>query len=101
MSHFTPSATIRAALVAATVALFASHAAYAAQPKEMSDWAQAQTSSRAAEHGPQFASRATDAHEHGGFAQTASRAGDASDRGVSAQYASRAGDRDDGGNAAA
>ncbi len=75
MFRFTQASTARAALLAAAVALFASHAAMSAQPKEISYWAAAPTAQNI---------------------QTASRAGDASDRGVSAQYASQAGDRKDG-----
>lgn len=66
MFSFTQASTVRAALFAAAVALFASHTAMAAHPKEVSYWADA---------------------------QTASRHGDGTDKGVSAQYASQAGDR--------
>lgn len=69
MIRFPRASTVRAALAAAAVAMFASHAAMSAQPKEISYWADA---------------------------QSASRAGDATDHGVSAQYASQAGDRKDG-----
>lgn len=66
MFSFTQASTVRAALFAAAVALFASHTAMAAHPKEVSYWADA---------------------------RTASRAGSDTDKGVSAQYASQAGDR--------
>jgi hypothetical protein len=72
MFRFTLTSTARAALLAAAVALFASHSALAARP--------------------------SDPHDRGDI-QTTSRAGDASDRGVSAEYASRGGDRQDGANA--
>jgi hypothetical protein len=87
MFSFTQASTARAALLAATVALFASHTAFAAQPKEISYWADAQTASRAGQ-----------TSDHGVAAQFASQAGDRRD-GASAQFASQAGDRKDGANA--
>ncbi len=68
------ASTARAALLAAAVALFASHAAMAAHPKEMSYWADAQSASRATGNGSQVASRAGD-RSYGGAAQVASLAG--------------------------
>jgi hypothetical protein len=81
MFRFTQASTIRAAFAAAAVAVFASHAALAAQPREISYWADAQMTSRAGVAGVS--------------AQFASQAGDRKD-GAAAQYASQAGDRKDG-----
>jgi hypothetical protein len=88
MFRFTQSSTARAALAAVAVALFASQTALAAQPKDISYWADAQTASRAASHedGAQVASQAGDRRDG---AQVASQAGDRRD-GVGAEYASRA-----------
>lgn len=80
MFHVTHTSIARAALAAAAMALFASHAAWASQPrKEMSYWADAQTASRATGHSAQLASRATDAREHSVFASRAGERADGSD----------------------
>ena len=73
MFRFTQANATRAALLAATVALFASHTAMAAQHKEVSYWADAQTASQAGDRkdGAQLASQAGD-RKNG--AQLASRA---------------------------
>ena len=86
MFRFTQANTARAALLAATVALFASHTAMAAQPKEVSYWADAQTASQAGDRkeGGQVASQAGDRKDG---AQVASQAGA---RKEGAQLASRA-----------
>jgi hypothetical protein len=105
MTRFSQASTVRAALAAAAVALFASHGAMASQPKEISYWADAQTASRAgandtgaAAHDA-LASRAgnndTGASAHD---ELASRAGD-NDRGAAVQLASRAGPNDTGADA--
>jgi hypothetical protein len=83
MFHFTQASTARAALLAAAVALFASHTAMASQPKEISYWADSQAASRAG------------ANDHGFTAEMASRAGN-NDRGAAERLAARAGANDHG-----
>jgi hypothetical protein len=77
------ASTARAALLAAAVALFASHTAMAAHPKEISYWADAQTASRAGNN------------DAGASRQLAARGG-IHDTGANAQLASRAGNNDAG-----
>jgi hypothetical protein len=92
------ASTLRAAALAAAVALFASHTAMASQPKEISYWADAQTAARAGQHdagaNAQLAARAGQ-NDRGASEQLASRAGQ-NDRGASEQLASRAGQNDRG-----
>jgi hypothetical protein len=107
MFSFTQASTVRAAMLAAAVALFASHTAMAAHPKEISYWADAQTASRAgtndtgANGHDQLASRAgTNDTGANGHDQLASRAG-TNDTGANGhdQLASRAGNNDTGSEA--
>jgi len=102
MFRFNQKTTAKVALVAAAVALFASHAALASTPRqEISYWADAQTAARAGNNdagaSAQLASRAGN-NDAGASAQLASRAGN-NDAGASAQLASRAGNNDAGASA--
>jgi len=95
------ASTARAAMLAAAVALFASHTAMAAHPKEVSYWADAQSASRAGQNdagaNAQLAARGG-VHDGGANAQLAARAGN-NDAGANAQLAARAGNNDAGANA--
>jgi hypothetical protein len=95
------ASTARAAVFAAAVALFASHAAMAAHPKEVSYWADAQSASRAGNNdagaNAQLAARGG-IHDGGANAQLAARAGN-NDVGANAQLAARGGIHDGGANA--
>jgi hypothetical protein len=77
MFRFTQASIARAAVAAAAVALFASHTAFAMQPKEVSYWADAQTASRAGDraYGADAQQLASRAYQNS-TVQLASQAGD-------------------------